>query len=103
MEKLWTTAEVARYLAINEADVERLVQEGKLTCYKLGGKFVRFRPDQVKGVKPAVTPRAPEMLAAAPRIPVWQTRLREFLYFYDFYILSFALLAGVIIYLVWSG
>ncbi len=83
--------------------MERLVQQGTLTGYKLGGKFLRFRPDQVKGVKPSVTPRPPEMLAAVPRIPAWQTRLREFLYFYDFYILSFTLLAGVIIYLVWSG
>ena len=50
MEKLWTTSEVAAFLGIEETEVERLVQDGKLTGYKLGGQFLRFRPDQVESL-----------------------------------------------------
>ncbi len=54
MEKLWTTAEAAQYLGITEVDVEQLVREGKLTGYKLGGQFLRFRPNQVEELKGAI-------------------------------------------------
>ncbi len=103
MEKLWTTAEVAQHLGITEEQVERLIREGKLTGYKLGGKFVRFRPEQVQALKQTVTPQASRAHAGVSTAQGWPIRLRDFLYFYDFYILSFTLLAGVFIYLVWSG
>lgn len=100
MEKLWTTAEVARHLGISETDVDRLVQDGKLTGYRLGGKFLRFKPDQVKQLKPFVEPRPPGSPVETLAPESWQARLRDFLYFYDFYLLSVALLAGVAFYLV---
>lgn len=104
MEKLWTTTEVAQYLGIGEGEVEQLAQSGQLTGYRLGGKFLRFRPDQVKGLKPQLTmSRAPAAgSAAAERIPRL-TRVRDFLYFYDLYLVSFTLLAGLVLYLVSSG
>ena len=104
MEKLWTTSEVARFLGIIDAEVDQLVREGKLTGYKLAGKFLRFRPDQVKdlkeqgGAKPAAAPRA---IAARP--DRWTDKLRDFWYFYDFYLLSFVLLAALILYLISSS
>ena len=58
MEKLWTTGEVARYLGVNEVDVEHLVRQGRLTGYKLGGQFLRFRPDQVEALKRDLRPQA---------------------------------------------
>ena len=103
MERLWTTAEVARCLNINEQDVEQLVKEGKLTGYKLGGKFLRFRPDQVQGLKGSVQPRLDREVVAAVPVEGWQTRVREALYFYDFYILSAVLLASVLMYLIASS
>ena len=51
MEKLWTMGEVAQCLGINDIDVEELVRQGKLTCYRLGGQFLRFRPAQVEALK----------------------------------------------------
>jgi len=103
MEKLWTTAEAAKFLGIGEGDVEQLVQEGKLTGYKLGGQFLRFRPEQVKGLKAKLGGhafRAHDAQAPALR---WRERVRDFLYFYDFYILSFFLLIGVMVYLMMAG
>ena len=105
MEKLWTTSEVARFLGIDEAGVERLVKDGKLTGYRLAGQFVRFRPDQVKDLRSQLAPRAPAQAAAvvAAGPERLADRLRDAWYFYDFYVVSFVLLAGLVLYLVASG
>lgn len=103
MEKLWTTTEVAQYLNITDRDVEQLVKEGKLTGYKLGGTFLRFRPDQVATLRGAVVPRSQDDPARTSAIEPARSRVREFLYFYDFYILSSALLISIVIYLIASS
>lgn len=103
MEKLWTTAEVAQYLGVTEGDVERLVRSGQLTGYKLGGQFLRFRPDQVKALKPTQLETAsgastsePLAMASSP----WRERVRDFVYFNDLYLVSAGLLAGLVVYLL---
>lgn len=101
MEKLWTTNEVAQCLGIRETDVEQLVKEGKLTGYKLGGQFLRFRPDQVEALKATVKPRDPEEVAEAP--PPKDSvgaQFIDFIYYYDFYLVSAALLAAMVSYLI---
>ena len=103
MEKLWTSAEVASVLGINEIDVEQLVREGKLTGYKLGGEFLRFRPSQVEALKGTIRFRAQPGRPRLSRSDPWTRRLREFLYFYDFYIVSATFLALFIVYLIASG
>lgn len=103
MEKLWTTAEVARYLGINEVDVEQLVREGQLTGYKLGGKFLRFRPSQVEALKGTIRFRPNPGRSRSAARPSWAGRTREFLYFYDFYVVSAALLALLVVYLIASA
>lgn len=102
MEKLWTTSEVAQYLSVGEGDVEQFVRTGQLTGYKLGGKFLRFKPDQVKRLKASVAPHPQAAVVAANSLP-WQERIRDFIYFYDFYILSALLLGGVVAYLLVSS
>src|SRR3990167_9322941 len=101
MEKLWTTAEVAEFLGVHEVDVEGLVRQGKLTGYKLGGQFLRFRPDQVETLKR--TSRFLPATAAAIRRDGWWIQAREFLYFYDFYFVSATFLALLVAYLIASG
>ena len=103
MEKLWTTTEVAQYLRIHDADVEQLVKQGKLTGYKLGGQFLRFRPDQVEALKGQIRFRPNASKTIAHRSDSFASQCRDFLYFYDFYIVSATLLAVVVIYLVASG
>ena len=103
MEKLWTTGEVATYLGIQEMDVKQLVREGQLTGYKLGGQFLRFRPDQVEALKGKIRFRP-----NARRVPTrpqdsWVEQLKDFVYFNDFYMVSAGLLAILLIYLIVSG
>ncbi len=103
MEKLWTTGEVARFLGIDEIDVEELVKQGKLIGYKLGGQFLRFRPDQVEALKGAIQPRRPVGQSAGAPSSTWYTSMREFIYFYDFYLVSAAFLAVLVVYLITAG
>jgi len=102
MEKLWTTEEVAEFLNIGDADVEALVREGRLTGYKLGGQFLRFRPDQVKGLKGTIQFRPAQSTPAAPR-ETWWASAKEFVYFHDFYVVSATLLAALAVYLIVAG
>ena len=100
MEKLWTTAEVATYLGVQELDVEQLVREDKLTGYKLGGQFLRFRPDQVIALKGTLRFRSSTSRRSSERPISWGQQVREFVYFYDFYIISATLFAFLVIYLI---
>lgn len=101
MEKLWTTGEVAALLGITEVDVEELVKQGKLTGYKLGGQFLRFRPDQVEALKRTMRFRATP--ATPARQDGWWVTAKEFVYFYDFYLLSATCLALLVMYLIASS
>ena len=59
-EKLLTTAQVAAQLSLTEQQVEQLVLEGRLAAYRLGGKYLRFRPEQVERLQGRGTgPAAP--------------------------------------------
>lgn len=102
MEKLWTASEVARVLGITELDVERLVREGKLTGYKLGGKFLRFRPQQVDELKGKLRFRATPKNRPGFSTGSWFSQANDFLYFYDFYVLSAVLFAMLVVYLIAS-
>ncbi len=105
-EKLLTTEQVAAQLGIAVADVEQLVLEGRLIAYRLGGKYLRFRPDQVARAHAAL--RAPATPASTPTVPVadlsvfvsasadelpytWPERVRDFIYFNDFYLIAVGL------------
>ncbi len=103
MEKLWTTGEVARFLGVEEIDVEDLVKQGKLIGYKLGGQFLRFRPDQVEALKGAVQLQRPVGRPAGAPPSTWYTSMREFIYFYDFYLVSATCLAVLVVYLIAAG
>ncbi len=100
MEKLWTTTEVARFLAVSEDDVSRLVKDGRLTGYKLAGQFLRFKPEQVQTLKGRGLSASRAPAVAAPSPTRWMERVRNFVYFYDFYLLSFLLLTAVVLYLI---
>lgn len=103
MEKLWTTGEVAEYLGITEDEVEQLVKQGRLTGYKLGGQFLRFRPDQAMQLRGAVASRPGAAAHPMPRPFGSLRRAKDFVYFHDFYIVSAMLLAVLVVYLIAAG
>ena len=102
MEKLWTTTEAARFLGVPEDDVSRFVKEGRLTGYKLAGQFLRFKPEEVQTLKGRIPAAALAQAATTPTSSsmTWIERVRNFIYFYDFYLLSFLLLTAVVLYLI---
>ena len=89
-EKLLSTKEVSRYLGISEAELRELVDKGEIPAYRLGGTILRFRKDQIDEIKARGIPKSAgfeeetQGSAALSRLE----RLRDFLYFNDFYIIS---------------
>ena len=101
MEKLWTVSEAAQTLGLSDPEVERLVKEGKLTAYKLGGRFLRFRPEQVESLRGrvAASPQPAKVEAVRPA-SAWDGIL-DFFYFNDFILFSVALLIALAGYILW--
>ncbi len=94
---------MAKILGITELDVEQLVREGKLTGYKLGGKFLRFRPQQVDELKGKLRFRNTPKSSRTPASGSWFAQASDFIYFYDFYVLSALLFTMLVIYLIASA
>jgi excisionase family DNA binding protein len=105
-DKLLTLSEVADYLGISKKQVESLVVKGKLTAYKIGGSFVRFRPEQVEAVKREIThapkpPPSPPAPPVAPRgKPTSVEKFVDFFYFNDFYIAALLIMLALLIIII---
>jgi excisionase family DNA binding protein len=118
-EKLLTIREVAEHLKVSEEEVKRLVDIGEIPAYRIGGSFLRFRRDQLDAIRKEIDEveegPAPKAVPALDRHgkpahtytdlerdikrkePVvrrydytFAERVRDFFYFNDFYIVSFA-------------
>lgn len=79
-EKLLTIRDTAALLGISEKDVMNLAESGAIPAYKVGGVYLRFKYDQVEQFKQKRGKEAQQYSAIE--------RIRDFLYFNDFYILS---------------
>lgn len=101
-ERLISLQEAAEILELTEEDVRIFVSEGKIPAYKIGGEFLRFRKGQVEALRSRLR------LLKHQSIPIYHLtppgpltkaryslfdRVRDFLYFNDFYILAFVLIA----------
>lgn len=89
MDGMLTLKEVMDFLDLGQSDVEHLVKKGRLSAFKIGGTYLRFRKDQVVEVKATLNRRG--------RAQVYWTKARNYWYFNRIYILS-ALLLGLVIY-----
>ncbi len=93
-EKLLTTREVSKILEISEKDVIELTENNKIPHFKVAGEFLRFRKDDIVDLKKEIQKRFnihKEKVSTSERI-------REFIYFNDFYIVS----SIVIVVLLWA-
>ena len=92
-EKLFTTREVSHTLGISEKDIITLANKNLVPHFKVAGEFLRFRREDILRIKPAIKKKY--------NIPEKKDhslgRVREFLYFNDFYLVS----ATVIVILLW--
>ena len=102
-EKLITISETSRLLGISEQEVKGLVQKGELPAYRVGGRFLRFRKEQIeaiqneipaKGAAPPETARKREFQRRRPEAAYSESladRVSDFFYFNDFYIIAAAI------------
>lgn len=130
-EKLLSIREVAENLKISEEEVKRLVDIGEIPAYRIGGTFLRFRKEQIDAIKneideveeaepehakpvldgngkPAhnISDFEMEIKAHQPAAQQYDysfgEKIRDFIYFYDFYILSFIVI-GVLLFLIFKS
>jgi excisionase family DNA binding protein len=87
-EKLLTTREASHILGISEKDIINLANSNLIPHFKVAGEFLRFRRDDVFKVKPAIKKK----YNIPDKNPHHIERIKEFLYFNDFYIISLALI-----------
>ena len=115
-EKLLTSGEVAALLGISEQEVRNLSKKGELPAYKVGGRFLRFRKEQIETIRDEI----PTRIASLDRKPFSEIkksatkeyrefsqegtypetlgdRILDFFYFNDFYIIS----GAVILLIIW--
>ena len=125
-EHLLNIKEVAEYLNVSEEEVKRLVDIGEIPAYQIGDSFLRFRKEQIDAVKREVSdvekkdpdrvevkldekgkPTHPysdleknvrrKQPAAQAFDYTFAERVRDFLYYNDFYILSAIIIAVLLI------
>lgn len=99
-EKLLTIREAAHYLNISEKEIVNLSQEGKIPAYKIGGVYLRFKQEQLDKLKEFVAKKYGQQIVTFD-MPFF-SRLRDFVYFNDFYIIS-AMIIAVLAFLIIKG
>ncbi len=92
-EKLLTTREVSRILGIPEGEIINLSGSKLIPHFKVGGKFLRFRREDIVKIKPAIKKKYHLPLENNQRAE----KIKDFLYFNDFYIIS----SAIILVLIW--
>jgi excisionase family DNA binding protein len=94
-EKLLTIRDVSLFLGVSEKEVMDLAESGKLPAYKIGGVYLRFKRAQVEEFKKTRLPAAQH--TQTPQKDTLKDQLSDFLYFNDFYILSFLLILLILV------
>lgn len=87
-EKLLTVRDAALILGISEKEVMDLAEQGIIPAYKVGGVYLRFKPQQIEEYK-----KQRQLLHPPSRLKAsFKEGLSDFFYFNDFYILSVLLI-----------
>jgi len=94
--KLLTIREVASYFNITEKEVIDLAESGDIPAYKVGGVFLRFKKEQLDHIRHKVKPDQ-SLISIEGTHP---ERMRDFLYHYDFYILSLIIVFFLLYFIV---
>ena len=108
-EGLLNLKEAADLLGLTEEEMKYFVSQGKIPAYKIGGEFLRFKKDQIEALRgrikilrhqsvPIEKISPADEAEKKTRYSVWD-RIRDFLYFNDFYILA-AILIALLVYVI---
>ena len=97
-KKLLSVREVSQILKISEAQVLKLVEEGKIPAYKVGGEFLRFDPEKILSIKSEIQKK----LGIVEEKISFKDKFLDFIYFNDFYIISFIIIAFLLFFIIIS-
>jgi len=116
-DRLLNLKEAADTLGITEEEVKYFVSRGKIPAYKIGGEFLRFKRDQIEALRGRIKILKHQSVPIEKIIPDEEMppffekerdeaegkakysaldRIRDFLYFNDFYFLAAILIALLI-------
>jgi len=105
-EGLLNLKETADLLGLAEEEVRYFVSQGKIPAYKIGGEFLRFKRDQVEALRGRIKILKHQSVPIEKIVPAEEAerkvkysvrdRIRDFLYFNDFYFLAAILIALLI-------
>jgi len=112
-EKLLTLKEAADYLQMKEARLKELAESGEVSYYKIGGVYLRFkkhaldklkRGSKTKAQKPTVLkePAARQEKESGRKKGIaypFLDRVKDFWYFYDFYLISFLIILALLLFI----
>lgn len=92
---LLTEEEVKSYLKLDPQEIEQLIRRGKLTAYRVGGSFVRYRKEQVVALRSGRKFRMPEQFERSGF-----DKIRDYWSFYSLYILISIFVLLLLVYLI---
>ncbi len=108
-EGLLNLKEAAALLGLTEEEVRYFVSCGKIPAYKIGGEFLRFKRDQVEALRGRIKILKHQSVPIEKIVPAEETerkvkysvrdKIRDFLYFNDFYFLA-AVLISLLIFVI---
>jgi len=91
MNNMLTLDEVKNYLEVEQQVLEKFIRDGVLHAYKIGGVYIRFRKEEVLGLKYDVL-----LKNKKTGTPVsWGQQLWHFWRFNNFYIISVLIIAAL--------
>lgn len=99
-EKLLTIRDVSLILGISEKEVIDLAESQTIPAYRIGGVYLRFKPQQVEDYRQKH--KQPVDKNKLSRKSSSLEKIKDFLYFNDFYIFS-VLIVAVIIIIIFRG
>lgn len=100
-ERLLTVRDVALILGVSEKEVVDLAESGKIPAYKVGGVYLRFKPEQIEEFKK--TSKAALSYKAKTSQPYsFKDKVSDFFYFNDFYLLSILIIL-LILFIIFRG
>lgn len=97
-EKLLTIREVSQALSISEKEVITLAESGEIPAYKVGGMYLRFRPEQVESYRKKTLVQSKKDKESEE--PSADDKLKDFFYFNDFYIFSIIIILVVLFFIL---
>ena len=81
MNNMLTIEEVKNFLSIEQPEIEKFISAGKLSAYKIGGTYLRFRKEEVLNLRFELQSKA------APKSSL-VSKVCDFWRFNNFYIIS---------------